>query len=370
MNNELRDPLEKVSNSLRRAVSVNKSRESDLRSKVNTIQRERRQSMNSWSLKQEKFLRAKLKMMPAIGLGNPSERREREQGNATRTRKITMARGLMPVTIEETGTHTTDEHKTPVSPKDLHSSSRNPLPPLIPPPAKTKKLSESRPYGFYLPQAKTIGEVSKTDQNFLNNLQKTRRVSEYKSPVHTYLYGDREEEQQIIRHRLSLNELQNAAHLARKVSCYGAPRPGPGKMENIAEEGEDAEKSTEQRTNNGPESKQGKIESKEQGTHSLPCVSAVLPTEHEQGNKKAIRQWRKIRESLSIIIGREKKKDITKMSMLELTSLFEGIRDCRYLRVGSHTSYRGDSVDSKHCRCIACTVVDKTKLRNNLGAPE
>lgn len=369
MNNELRDPLEKVSNSLRRAVSVNKSRESDLRSKVNTIQRERRQSMNSWSLKQEKFLRAKLKMMPAIGLGNPSGRREREQTNTVKMRKITLTRGMMPITMEETET---DDPKAPMSQKDLHSSSRNPLPPLIPPPAKTRTLSENRPYGFYLPHTRTIEEVSKTDQNFLNNLQKTRRVSEYKSPVHTYLYGNREEEQrEAIRHKLSINEFHNAAHLARKVSCYGAPRNEPEKiMEDIAEEGEGAEKSVRHRTNNELASNPANPESKEHGKHSLPTISAVLPTENEQGNKKAIRQWRKIRESLSVIVGREKKKDLTKMSMLELTSLFEGIRDCRYLRVGAHTSYRGDSVDSKHCRCIACTVVDKTKLKNNLSAPK
>ena len=114
-------------------------------------------------------------------------------------------------------------------------------------------------------------------------------------------------------------------------------------MEDIAEEGEEAERMVQHRENTfekagnpaNPETRQ------DAGKHSsLPTISAILPNENDQGNKKAVRQWKKIRESLSTIIGREKKKDISKMSMLELTSLFEGIRDCRYLRVGAHTSYR------------------------------
>jgi len=66
MKNQLRDPLEKLSKSLRRAVSINKSKEIDLKATMNTIQRERRRSFNAWSMRKEKFLRAKQNRMPVL----------------------------------------------------------------------------------------------------------------------------------------------------------------------------------------------------------------------------------------------------------------------------------------------------------------
>ena len=66
MKNELRDPLEKLSKSLRRAVSINKSKETDLKATMNTIQRERRRSFNAWSMRKEKFLRAKQNRVPVL----------------------------------------------------------------------------------------------------------------------------------------------------------------------------------------------------------------------------------------------------------------------------------------------------------------
>lgn len=351
MNKEPRDPLEKVSSSLRRAVNVNRTRESDLRSKVSTLQREHRESMNTWSLKQEKFLKAKLKMMPAIKM---VERRETKDTVSSRPRKMTLTHGVKPVTMNtETRTNTPIKdiqlRKSAIVPSDLRAVSKypNPLPPLV---SSSVATTETPPQtGFYLQQTGKLEELSTTDQQ-LNKFPKKRRITEYKSPVHEYLYGNREEEQRVaLRQRISVHELQNAATLARKVSCYGAR-----KMEGINEE--------DAKDNGGQD--------REEKDKPVQSISSILPKDDEQGNRMAVEKWRKIRESLSTIAGRQKKKDISKMSMLELTSLFEGIRDCRYLRVGNHTSYRGDSVDSNHCRCIACTVADKTKLRNNLSASD
>lgn len=335
MNNEPKDPLEKVSNSLRRAVNVNKTRESDLRSKVSTIQRERRDSINTWSLKQEKFLKAKLKMMPAIKF---VERREIKERGEPPPRKLTF--GVKPSEIVHKEVQL---RKSSNIPTDLRCKYPNRLPPLT---TSTTTVADTQSHDFHLkPGGKLEGQLTAEILN--NKFPKSRRISEYKSPVHEYLYGNREEEQrQALRHKLSVHELKNAATLARKVSCYGT------KMDEITEENDNS--SFNQRHKDVAQ----------------VTISDVLPKDEEQGNRKAREKWRKIRESLSLIVARHKKKDISKMTMLELTSLFEGIRECRYLRVGNHTTYRGDSVDSKHCRCIACTVVDKTKLRNNLGAPD
>lgn len=162
------------------------------------------------------------------------------------------------------------------------------------------------------------------------------------------MYGNSEDaHREAIRHKLSVHEHQKSQNLARNVSSYGKHKKV--EFKDVL--------SVNNRKNN-------------ENNSSLPSISSLLPIEEDHGSKRARERWRKIRESLSIIINREKKKDITKMSLLELTNLFEEIRHCRYLRVGNHTSYRGDSVDGTHCKCVACTVIDRNKLKNNLSAPQ
>lgn len=346
--NEPRDPLEKVSNSLRRAVNVNKTRESDLRNKVSTLQRERRESMNTWSLKQEKFLKAKLKMMPAIRF----DERRRNDDNFP-TRRVTLTRAVKPMDSEEKANTPKEaqSRKSSTGPSNLRSFSKypNPLPPVF----SSSVTTDEQPHGFYMQQAGKLEKLSTSD-HLLSTMPRTRRVSDYRPSVHEYLYGNREEEQrEAIRHKLSVHELQKSATLARKVSCYKTHKMG-----------EITEENTKENANNNEESMST------QDRWLIPSIANVLPKDHEQGNKKARERWRKIRESLSTIVNRQKKKDISKMSLYELTTLFEGIRECRYLRVGSHTSYRGDSIESTHCRCIACTVKDRNKLKNNLSASD
>ena len=123
MNNELRDPLDRVSNSLRRAVSINKSKETDLRTTMKSIQQERRRSFNSWSLRQEKFLRAKQNLVPSILSDQPSQLESSPNSDAyqqikTRKRRITFVKAVAPVTLSRDNgkSRTLSEQTTPKVP--------------------------------------------------------------------------------------------------------------------------------------------------------------------------------------------------------------------------------------------------------------
>ena len=169
MNNELRDPLEKVSNSLRRAVSINKSKETDLRTTVNTIQRERRRSFNTWSLKQEKFLRAKQNLVPTMLYEQASQVKGTKTGdshdNNQRQRRVTIVRAVAPVRLA-----VTNRSKSPdVNLPNIKSHSKD---------GRRKKKSNSE----VLPPVITLANSSQ----FFHESKGMRRISDHKQALTSF----------------------------------------------------------------------------------------------------------------------------------------------------------------------------------------
>ena len=346
MNNELRDPLEKVSNSLRRAVSINKSKETDLRTTMNTIQRERRRSFNTWSLKQEKFLRAKQNLVPAMlfdqGSQKKSTKTDGSKHNKPRERRITLVRAVAPVSLADA-----NRSRSP----DIKRSSI--------PAHKTEGKRKKKSTAGMLPPVITLANSSQ----FFQESKRTRRISDHRQPF-TSLTSDNKERE----HDISSRKVRKSSNIAA-FAYDKIPLNQSGT----------AMEATEQE--NSQQAMPGIIEERDTNTHKsdppYTPVSADLPpdisaTDNNEANQRAKMQWKKVRDSLGKITEKKKKTDINKLSMLELTKLFEEIRECRYLRVGNHSSFTADRADhmSTTCKCVACAVKDKHKLKNHLSAPE
>lgn len=348
MNNELKDPLEKVSNSLRRAVSINKSKEIDLRTTMNTIQRECRRSFNTWSLKQEKFLRAKQNLVPAIQLDQAFQTKNVKNDDTTQTkpreRRITLVRAVAPVSLADANRSR--------SPADL-------VLPSIRKPNKTdgrrKKISTSG----LLPPVITLANTSQ----FFQENKRTRRISDHRQPLTSFTNNESG-----YKHILSSRRVKKVSKVVDLTTD-----------KKLLDHSNVHHQATDLETNEEKSSKQvmpgimeetGYTSNQEHSLISGNLLPDITPTDNT--NQRAKEQWKKVRESLTKITGKKKKTDINKLSMIELTKLYEEIRECRYLRVGNHSSFTAEHPDhtSRTCKCLACTVKDKNKLKNHLSAPE
>lgn len=359
MNNELRDPLEKVSNSLRRAVSINKSRETDLRTTMNTIQRERRRSFNTWSLKQEKFLRAKQNLVPAILFDEASQTKSSKtddsKQNKPRERRITLVRAVAPVSLADaTNRSRSPDIKLPSITAHKSDAGRR----------KKKSTSEG------LPPVITLANSSQ----FFQESKRTRRISNHRQPSTRYTSETHDDSTQ--EGAWKGRKVSNIAAFASDKKEHIPPpalNPSYGQPNRAAADISEQEITqqplmpgiTEKRMNtSSPDSDRSLSPNNE---HFLPAINTT--DNSETGNQKAKGQWKKVRESLRKITGKKQKTDINKLSMMELTKLFEEIRECRYLRVGNRFT-AADHSSSSTCKCLACTVKDKNKLKNHLSAPE
>lgn len=372
MNNELRDPLEKVSNSLRRAVSINRSKETDLRTTMNTIQRERRRSFNTWSLKQEKFLRAKQSLVPAMLFDRSSQAQTtkhtdaRQEENKRRKRRVTLVKAVSPVTLAAAHRSRSPEVNYPLKLPDITSKQKKG--------AKRKKKSKSQ----VLPPVITLAKSSQ----FFQDSKQSRRISEQRQPFVSFTGADTGRE--------TFENVEKEKRRARKLSdlaAFGSDEKQPyvsslsnqsyattvasdtqdeivqKPMPDIAEE----RLASRQRSN---ETLNGDTKDLTRTNEdSLPSTST---SEKDESHQRAKGQWKKLRDSLETISEKKKKTDINKFSMMELTKLFEEIRECRYLRVGNHSRFTAEqaSQNSNTCKCLACAIKDKSKLKNHLSAPE
>ena len=355
MNNDLRDPLEKVSNSLRRAVTVNKCRESDLRNAVSTIQREQRRTMSTWALKQEKFLRARQRLAPAMHL--EQSYRKRSKVFSKQCRNIVLTRGSSPFLVAS---------NFPV----------NSLPPVL--------TSKKPPKQFEIAAAVILATDNESQESEAKRLQaKVRRFTEYRQPHVTFddaVFEDvdsgsknptMEGEGDVA---LDTSDMQSTKQLGPvlRVASFRARlrRSVPNIIEHTGS-GQDALVNNGDLLETGHRNRSKSEDIVSNSLKPLPPILSLLPKESEQINSRARQNWRKLRESLSKLTdSRKRKTDISKMTLAELTRMFEDIKECRYLRVGNHTSYRGDSEETVTCKCLACALKDKSKLRNHMSAPE
>lgn len=360
MNNELRDPLEKVSNSLRRAVSINRSKETDLRTTMNTIQRERRRSFNTWSLKQEKFLRAKQNLVPAMSFGEASQAAHastQQEENKPRKRRITLVKAVAPVTLEATNRNS--------SPEPLNYSVKLPsITSHLKNGAKRKKKSKSQ----VLPPVITLARSSQ----FFQERKRARRVSDHRQPLVSVRETFENEEEKKKARKLSKiaaltsdKKQQYIPPLSKQPYTNGTEADdNPKPMSDIAEE---------RLTNSRQRSNETLSDTKDLTHISEDSLSSTSTTENDESNQRAKSQWKKVRDSLGTITEKRKKTDINKFSMMELTKLFEEIRECRYLRVGNNSKFTAEHASgqtSNTCKCFACAIKDKSKLKNHLSAPQ
>ena len=347
MNNELKDPLEKVSNSLRRAVSINKSKETDLRTTMNTIQRECRRSFNTWSLKQEKFLRAKQNLVPAMQLDEAFQTKNVKNDDTTQTkpreRRITLVRAVAPVSLADANRSR--------SPADL-------VLPSITAHNKTDGRREKISTSGLLPPVITLANTSQ----FFQENKRTRRISDHRQPLTSFTTNERG-----YKHNLSSRMVKKTGKVdlttAKKLLDHS----------NVHHQATDLETNEEKSSKQvmpGITEETGYTSHQEHSLISGNLLPDITPTDNT--NQRAKEQWKKVRESLTKITGKKKKTDINKLSMIELTKLYEEIRECRYLRVGNHSRFTAEHPDhtSRTCKCLACTVKDKNKLKNHLSAPE
>ena len=358
MNNELKDPLEKVSNSLRRAVSINKSKETDLRTTMNTIQRERRRSFNTWSLKQEKFLRAKQSLVPAMLFGqDPQMKRTKiddSKDNKTRQRRITLVRAVDPVSLAAANRSNSPDNKLPSITTHKNDGRR-----------KKKNKSE------VLPPVITLANSSQ----FIQENKRLRRTSDHRQPLSSftsetssrelpqhYTYDER------VHSDIASFPSGKKRHLPQSVNQSSLqPKKTPRvvtKEETI--QPEPMPGITEERSTSSQASERSLTP---MNTDLLPAIST---TDKEERNERAKGQWTKVRQSLEQTTDKKQRTDINKFSMMELTKLFEEIRECRYLRVGNQSNFASEPTNHRNvtCKCLACTIKDKNKLKNHLSAPD
>ena len=371
MNNELRDPLEKVSKSLRRAVSINRSKETDLRTTMNTIQRERRRSFNTWSLKQEKFLRAKQNLVPAMLFDRSSQGQStrhtdaQEEGNKQRKRRITLVKAVSPVTLAAAHRNRSPEVNHPLKLPDIAPEQKKGF--------KRKKKFKSQ----VLPPVITLANSS----HIFQESKKQRRISEHRQPLVSFT--DRAQE--------ALEMLEKERRRARKLSdlvAFGSDEKQPydsslsnqAYFRTVADDAEDEmaqnlmpdiveERATSRHGSQETQIRNGDTIDPTRTSEESRCSTS---TETDEGHQRAEGQRKKLRDSLGAISAKKKKNDVNKFSMMELTKFFEEIRDCRYLRVGSHSRFTTEHTNqnSNTCKCLACVIKDKNKLKNRLSAPE
>lgn len=359
MNNELRDPLEKVSNSLRRAVSINRSKETDLRTTMNTIQRERRRSFNTWSLKQEKFLRAKQNLVPAMLFGEASQAAHantQQEENKPRKRRVTLVKAVAPVTLAAANRNSSPEPlnypvKLPGITSDLKNGTRR------------KKKSKSQ----VLPPVITLANSSQ----FFQESKRPRRVSEHRQSLvsvrKTFENGEEKKKARKLSNIVAFTSDEKQQYIPSLPKqpyngTEGDDTPKP--MPDIAEE---------RLTNSRQQSNESLSDTKDLTHMSEDSLSSPSTTENDESNQRAKRQWKKVQETLGTITEKRKKTDINKFSMMELTKLFEEIRECRYLRVGNNSRFTAEHATGQTtntCKCLACAIKDKNKLKNHLSAPE
>lgn len=375
MNNELRDPLDRVSNSLRRAVSINKSKETDLRTTMKSIQQERRRSFNSWSLRQEKFLRAKQNLVPSILSDQPSQLESFPNSDAyqqikTRKRRITFVKAVAPVTLsgDNGKSRTLSEQTTPKVPNIVEDRNID---------GKKRKKSKAQ----VLPQVITLANSSR----FFQEHNKPRRISR----DHRHVFSSNLNENN---YDSTKNPVKEGVR-ARKVSTVSSPLQRKQQSTSSITDGLSQVQSIRSETdftkgriglNPMPSIEENGITSSE-GINKPPGIQAhrnvskfsnhenspnITATEEDEGKQTAKARWKTVRDSLPKITA-SKKTDKSKLSMLELTKLFEEIRECRYLRVGSNSRYTDHTSHSSNiCKCLACAIKDKNKLKNHLSASD
>lgn len=361
MNNELRDPLEKVSNSLRRAVSINRSKETDLRTTMNTIQRERRRSFNTWSLKQEKFLRAKQNLVPAMLFDQSAQAQtarhtdaQQEGKNKQRKRRVTLVKAVAPVSLAAAHRDRSSEVNYPLQLPDIASEQNKG--------SKRKKKPKSQ----VLPPLITLADSSQ----FFQESKRERRISERRQPFVSFMGADRARE--------TFEDIEKEKRKARKLSdsaAFCSAEKQESSLSNQSYVGILADDEEEIVHNSMPDIAEERVISR-QGS-SLNSDTKDISTHNSEGSRdeshqRAKGQWEKLRDSLGTISEKKKKADINKFSMMELTKLFEEIRECRYLRVGDHSRFTAEqtSQNTNTCKCLACSIKDKNKLKNHLSAPK
>ena len=373
MNNELRDPLEKVSNSLRRAVSINRSKQTDLRTTMNTIQRERRRSFNTWSLKQEKFLRAKQDLVPAMLFDQASQAQStknadaQQEQNKPRKRRITLVKAVSPVSLAAAYRSRSPKVNYPLKLPSIAADLTNG--------GKRTKKSKSQ----VLPPVITLANSSQ----FFQERKRARRISDHRKPF-TSFTNEGETFEHAEKDGRKARKSSNIAAFASHQKHHHIPslsyrvhktEHDASEAEEIAQKpmpGIEEERITNSQGSNELLSPNGDTLKDSKGTSedSLPSTST---TEKDESNQRATGQWKKVRDSLGKITERKKKTDINKFSMTELTKLFEEIRECRYLRVGNQSRFAAEhaaSQNSNTCKCLACAIKDKNKLKNHLSAPQ
>lgn len=308
MKNELRDPLEKLSKSLRRAVSINKSKETDLKATMNTIQRERRRSFNAWSMRKEKFLRAKQNRMPVLHFEQATlpQRTKTDNSHNTKSeeRHINLVRAVDPVNM--TGI---DRNKSP--------------------------------------GLKNHGGRLTTNKN--DGMRKQNSLLEVLPPLTTLansnLFFLERERLHRNRHRQHFSTVANGIKCREFRGQKVVTTIESVEVENFNSEGDVC--------------------------LSHPSDKDFLPTiataDQDEKRETAKEQWENVRYPLGDISEKRHKNNL---SMFDLTKLFSEIRQCRYLRTGKESTSENQQADyTIKCTCVACTIKDKHKLKNNLGAP-
>ena len=373
MNNELRDPLEKVSNSLRRAVSINRSKETDLRTTMTTIQRERRRSFNTWSLKQEKFLRAKQNLVPAMLFDQSSQAQRirhtdtQQEENKQRKRRITLIKAVSPVTLAAAHRNRSPEVNHPLKLPDIASEQKKG--------SKRKKKSKSQ----VLPPVITLANSSQ----FFQESKKPRRISEHRQPFVSFTSADKARETFVEKERRRARKLSDLVAFGfDEKQPYDSSLSNQSYFRTVADEAEEemTQNSMSDIVEERATSREGSRETAQilnsetidPTRTSEDCRSSPSTTETDEGHQRAQGQWKKLRNSLGTVSAKKKKNDINEFSMMELTKLFEEIRECRYLRVGNHSRFTAEqtSQNSNTCKCLACSIKDRNKLKNHLSAPE
>ena len=341
---------------------------------MNTIQRERRRSFNTWSLKQEKFLRAKQDLVPAMLFDQSSQAQRRrhadaqEEENKQRKRRVTLVKAVSPVTLAAAHKNRSPEVNYPLKLPEIAAEQRKG--------SKREKKSKSQ----VLPPVITLANSS----HFFQESKKQRRISEHRQPLVSFAGADRAREtfENLEKERRRARKLSDlAAFGSDEKQQYDSSLSNQSYVRTVADDTGDEvvqnampyiveERVISRQEGNETQILNGEMKDFTHTSEDSRCSTST--TERDEGHQRAQGQWKKLRDSIGTISEKKKKTDINQFSMIELTKLFEEIRECRYLRGGNHSRFTAEqaSQNTNTCKCLACAIKDKSKLKNHLSAPE
>ena len=363
----LKDPLEKISGTVRKAVSLNRNEVGGLRNTVTQIKRDRHRSVSKLSKQQEAFLKKQTKLLPALRFVS-------QVTSLQKSRRISRVNEVIPLHAEIHDQRSTLQSRSP-EPKP-----REPMTEPLP-----RKIS-THPYRVLPP----IRKQSQHEKLGTEQIKKQRRMSEYQkeySSLQQNLNNAHKFSQQRLGSSPTVNDSLNRSSDSGKHSSPVFPdineqheirignqthaqqrnfrKFSPSFSTNARNERRDRVLNTGSRFGREFRDAVDQVAA-ENSMQTKGMSSSAKPKRDAKGN------WSLIRNRMRYLLLMEKRRESK-----YLDELFEEIRSCRYIRKHPNQEKMDELIDerneidslktpdapngierkhSKQCFCYLCSV--------------